>query len=125
MNHRDTENTEAIIGAGIEVHKHLGPGMFESAYESALEYELRSRGHSVERQRLMPLLYKGVSLVDGYRLDMVVDERIIVELKCVEAFLPIHEAQLISYLRLAKLATGLLLNFKVPVLKQGVKRVVV
>ena len=122
MNHGGTEITEAIIGAAIEVHRHLGPGMLESVYEAALAYELAERGIAVERQKPVPLVYKGLKFDEGYRLDLLVGGAVIVELKCVDAILPIHEAQLISYLKLTGLKVGLLINFKVPVLKQGIKR---
>ncbi len=122
MNHGDTEITEAIIGAAIEVHRHLGPGMLESVYEAALAYELTERGLSVERQKAVPLAYKGLQFDEGYRLDLLVGNAVIVELKCVDALLPIHDAQLLSYLKLTGLKLGLLINFKVPVLKQGIKR---
>jgi len=122
MNHRGTEITERIIGAAIEVHRHLGPGMLESVYEAALTYELQERGIAVERQKQVPLTYKGLSFEEGYRLDLLVANEVIVELKCVDALLPIHDAQLISYLKLTGLKIGLLINFKVPVLKQGIKR---
>jgi GxxExxY protein len=122
LNHGGTEITEAIIGAAIEVHRHLGPGMLESVYEAALAYELAERGIAVERQKPVPLVYKGLQFEEGYRLDLLVGGAVIVELKCVDAVLPIHEAQLISYLKLTGLKVGLLINFKVPVLKQGIKR---
>jgi GxxExxY protein len=122
MNHRDTEVTEKIIGAAIEVHRHLGPGLLESVYEAPRAYELTQQGIAVDRQEALPLTYKGLRFDEGYRLDLVVAERVVVELKCVDAFLPIHEAQLLSYLKLTGLKTGLLINFKVPILVQGVKR---
>ena len=122
MNHRDTEITEQIIGAAIEVHRHFGPGMLESVCEAALAYELQSRGISVERQKLVPLTYKNLKFDEGCRLDLLVENLVIVELMCVDALLPVHEAQTISYLKLTGLKTALLINFKVPVLKQGIKR---
>jgi GxxExxY protein len=124
LNHGGTEITEAIIGAAIEVHRQLGPGMLESVYEAILAYELAQRGLEVERQKAVPLVYKELSFDEGYRLDLLVAGQVIVELKCVEALLPIHEAQLLSYLKLTGLKVGLLINFKVPVLKQGIKRLV-
>ncbi|HEV8074005.1 MAG TPA: GxxExxY protein [Opitutaceae bacterium] len=124
MNHGGTEITEGIIGAAIEVHRHLGPGMLESVYEAVLAYELAQRGLEVERQKAVPLVYKELNFDEGYRLDLLVARQVIVELKCVEALLPIHEAQLLSYLKLTGLKVGLLINFKVPVLKQGIKRLV-
>ena len=122
MNHRGTEITEAIIGAAIEVHRHLGPGLLESIYEAALAYELTQRGFQVERQKPMPLSYKGLQFEEGYRIDLFVAGEVIVELKCVDTLLPIHDAQVISYLKLAGKKVGLLINFKVPLLKDGVRR---
>lgn len=124
MNHGDTEVTERIIGAAIEVHRHLGPGMLESVYEAALAYELAQLGLKVERQKALPLRYKGMEFEEGFRLDLLVADSVVVELKCVEALLPVHDAQLISYLKLSGLRLGLLINFKVPVLKQGIRRLV-
>ncbi|WP_394848066.1 GxxExxY protein [Pendulispora brunnea] len=114
--------SDAVIGACIEVHRYLGPGLLESAYEECVAYELRERGLRFERQRPLPLEYKGVKLECGYRLDLVVEESLIVELKCVERLLPIHEAQLLTYLRLSGLRTGLLVNFREAVLKDGLRR---
>jgi GxxExxY protein len=124
LNHGGTEITEAIIGAAIEVHRQLGPGLLESVYEAVLAYELAQRGLEVERQKAVPLIYKELSFDEGYRLDLLVAGQVIVELKCVDALLPIHDAQLLSYLKLTGLKVGLLINFKVPVLKQGIKRLV-
>jgi GxxExxY protein len=100
--------SEAVIGAGIEVHRHLGPGLLESAYEHCLAYELGALGLSFERQRPVPLEYKGTRLDCGYRLDLVVEGTLVVEIKCVDRLMGIHEAQLLTYLRLTKLKTGLL-----------------
>jgi GxxExxY protein len=113
-----------IIGAAIEVHRHLGPGLLESAYETCLVFELRQLGLSVEEQKPLAVIYKDVKLDCGYRLDLVVEGEIIVEIKAVEQLLPIHEAQLLSYLRLSHKKVGLLMNFHVPVLKNGLKRIV-
>jgi GxxExxY protein len=113
-----------VIGAAIEVHRHLGPGLLESAYESCLIFELRKLGLRIEGQKPLPVVYKEVKLDCGYRLDLVVEDEIIVEIKAVEKLLPIHEAQLLSYLRLAHKKVGLLINFHVPVLKSGLKRIV-
>jgi GxxExxY protein len=113
-----------IIGAAIEVHRPLGPGLLESAYESCLVFELRKLGLRIEAQKPLPVIYKEVRLDCGYRLDLVVEDEIIVEIKAVEKLLPIHEAQLLSYLRLAHKNVGLLINFHVPVLKSGLKRIV-
>jgi GxxExxY protein len=112
----------SIIGAAIEVHKYLGPGMLESAYEACLECELIARGHVVERQRPLPIVYKGVPIDCAYRMDLVVDGQVLVELKAVEQLLPIHQAQILSYLRLSGLPLGLLINFNGATLRQGVRR---
>jgi len=116
--------TEKIIGGAIEVHKRLGPGLLESAYEECLCYELNQLRISFERQVPLPLNYKGVKLDCGYRMDLVVEDLVIIELKTVERFHPIHDAQLLSYLKLYDKHLGLLVNFHVPVLKDGIKRVV-
>ena len=121
---RDSELTEIIIGAAIEVHKVLGPGLLESAYEECFCYELGLRGVPNERQKSLPLLYKGLSLDCGYRMDVVVDTRVVVELKSIEKIMPIHEAQLLTYLKLSGLRTGLLFNFNVTILKEGLRRMV-
>lgn len=123
MNHGDTEITGKIIGAAIEVHRHLGPGLLESVYEAALAYEIAQAGLAVERQRPVPVAYKGQKFEEGDRLDLLVAGNVVVELKCVDAILPIHEAQLLSYLKLTGFKVGLLINFKVPVLKLGIKRI--
>jgi len=114
--------TGSVIGAAIEVHKVLGPGLLESAYEECLCHELRLRGHAFRRQVTLPVCYKSIHLDCGYRMDLVVEDLVVVELKTVEAFLPVHEAQLITYLRLSQKPIGLLINFKVPVLKDGIIR---
>ena len=116
--------TGKVIGAAIEVHRGLGPGLLESAYEECLCHELRLAGITFQRQVPLPVVYKGVHLDCGYRLDVVVEGRLILELKTMERLLPIHEAQLLTYLRLAGIHTGLLLNFNVPVLRDGIKRMV-
>lgn len=113
-----------VIGLCIEIHRELGPGLLESVYEECLAYELSRIGLRYERQQPLPVRYKVVDLNCGYRLDFVVDDAVIVELKAVTDLHPIHEAQLLTYLRLARKSLGLLINFNVPVLKQGVKRVV-
>jgi len=111
-----------VIGAAIEVHKILGPGLLESAYEECLCHELELRAIPFERQKELPLEYKGVALDCGYRLDLVVANKLILELKTCEALEPIHEAQLLTYLKLTGIKLGLLINFNVPVLKEGIKR---
>jgi GxxExxY protein len=113
-----------IIGAAIAVHRELGPGLLESAYEACLHHELSQQGLRVERQVSQPVIYKGIHLDCGYRLDLLVESLVIVELKTVESLQPIHDAQLLTYLKLKKLWLGLLINFNVPVLKNGIKRLV-
>ena len=113
------EITEAVIGAAIEVHRVLGPGLLESAYEECLCRELTLRGMSFERQVELPVYYKGVRLDCGYRIDLLVEKLVVVEIKAVETILPVHEAQLISYLRLGGWKAGLLINFHVAVLVEG------
>jgi GxxExxY protein len=112
-----------VIGAAIEVHRFFGPGLLESAYELALEHELRLRGLAVERQKAVALRYKTFELGDGFRLDLLVNNELVVEVKAVDMLLPIHEAQLLTYLRLSEKRLGLLINFNVPVLKTGIKKV--
>jgi len=119
---KDVAITDSIIGCAVEVHKQLGPGLLESAYESALCIELSSTGLSFARQVGVPLFYKG-QLISEYRPDLVVAERVIVEIKSVERLDPIHMAQVLTYLRVTGLRTGLLLNFNSALLKHGVRRV--
>ena len=116
--------TEQIIGAAIQVHRTLGPGLLESAYETCLLYELTQRGLKAQQQVPLPVVYGRVRLDCGYRLDLVVESAVIVEIKSVEKIAPIHEAQLLSYLRLAGLNVGLLLNFNCRVLRDGIRRIV-
>ena len=114
--------TGKIIGAAIEVHRALGPGLLESAYEACLIYELRLRRLKVESQKPLPVFYKDVMLDCGYRLDLVVDDQVIVEIKSVVGFAAIHEAQLLSYLKLSDCKIGLLINFNMKILKEGIRR---
>ncbi len=116
--------TEKIISGAISVHRELGPGLLESAYEACLVYELAFQNLKVERQKSLPLRYRGVLLDCGYRLDLLVEESIIVEIKAIEKVEPIHEAQLLSYLKLSKCRVGLLINFNVKILKDGIRRLV-
>ena len=116
--------TEKIIGFGIDVHRALGPGLLESAYEECLCYELSEAGVGFTRQTHLPVAYKNVKLDCGYRMDILVDESVIVEVKTVTQLIPIHTAQLLSYLKMSGMRVGLLLNFHVPVLKTGLKRIV-
>jgi len=114
--------TEKIIGAAIEVHRYLGPGLLESTYEACLVFELELMGLRVERQKSLPVVYKGIQLEQGYRIDLLVEDKVIVELKVVEKVLPVHEAQILSYLKLSGYQVGLLLNFNVKLLKDGIHR---
>ena len=116
--------TEAIIGAAIDVHRALGPGLLESVYQACLAYELHERGFTVETEKPLPLVYREVRLDCGYRMDLLVEGLVIVELKSVENLAPIHEAQIISYLKLSGCKAGLLINFNVKYLKYGIKRIV-
>jgi len=116
--------TSEIIRAAIEVHRSLGPGLLESTYEACLAYELTDRNICVERQRSFPLLYRSMRLEPAYRVDLLVQETVIVEIKALEQVLPVHSAQLLSYLRFADLPVGLLINFNVSSLKKGIRRVV-
>jgi len=132
MKHKDTKTTKEeanrlsheVIGAAIEVHRALGPGLLESAYEECLAHELAIRRIGFERQVPLPIRYKGVTLDCGYRMDMVVQKGLVLELKAVERVLPIHQVQLLTYLRLSGTWLGLLLNFHVPVLQRGIQRIV-
>lgn len=118
----EKELTEKIIGAAIEVHRLLGPGLLESAYQVCLEHESTLRNIPFEHLVKLPLNYKGIDLDAGYVIDLVYDQRVIVELKAVERVIPVHEAQLLTYMRLTGIRVGLLLNFNVPVLKDGIYR---
>jgi GxxExxY protein len=121
----DNEITHEIIGAAMEVHKRLGPGLLESAYEDCLSFELRQRNLRVDRQISVPVVYKEVKLEYGYRIDLLVEGRVVVELKSIEGLAPIHEAIILTYLRLSGHKIGLLINFNVTVLKDGVRRFIV
>jgi len=118
------KTTEAVIGAAIEVHRHLGPGLLESAYEECLCEELLLRKIPFKRQVILPVTYKGKTLDIGYRIDLLVNDEVVVELKTVESILPIHEAQTLTYMRLGGWQVGLILNFNVTILKNGIKRLV-
>jgi GxxExxY protein len=121
---RNTDLTPEIIGSAIKIHRRLGPGLLESAYESCLAYELTKLGLHVERQKPVPLIYESVKLDCGFRADLVVQGRVVVETKCREALHPVDEAQLLSHLRLLNITVGLLINFHVVLLKDGIKRLV-
>lgn len=128
IHHRDTETqrdplSDAVIGAAIEVHRALGPGLLESTYETCLCYELGQRQIVFQRQLELPVHYKGIQLDCGYRMDILVESQLILELKAAEQLLPVHEAQLLTYLKLTGLHTGLLLNFNVSTLKNGIRRI--
>ncbi len=114
--------TERIIGFAIDVHRQLGPGLLESAYEECLYFELKQNRLDVRRQVPLPVIYKSIRLDCGYRLDLVIENQIIIELKTVERLLPLHEAQLLTYMKLSGMRTGLLLNFNTAVLKDGIRR---
>ena len=116
--------TKEIIGAAIEVHRTLSPGLLESAYETCLSFELAERGLNVERQKPLPVIYKGTRLEAGYRLDLLVEDRVLVEVKAVDQLAPIHQAQLLSYLKLSGCKAGLPINFNVQILKNGIKRLI-
>src|SRR6478752_7418811 len=114
--------THQIIKAAIEVHRHFGPGLMESVYDICLCQELTNQGLYVERQKALPVIYKGYDLHKEFVIDQLIDNEIILELKSVEGILPIHEAQLVTYLKLSEKKLGLLINFNVPVLKDGIRR---
>ncbi len=114
--------TKVIIGCAIDVHKELGPGLLESAYEECLYYELQNSGLKVEKQKAIPVVYKEIKLDCGYRADLIVEDKIVIELKTVDEFNPVHEAQILTYLKFADKKLGLLINFNVLRLKDGIKR---
>ncbi len=116
--------TEGIIAGAMKIHRILGPGLLESAYEACLTYELREQGLRVEQQKPLPLMYGSVRLDCGYRLDLLVEDAVIVEIKAVDALTDLHKAQLLSYLKLADCRAGLLINFNVVLLRSGIRRVV-
>ena len=118
------ELTGQIIGAAVRVHRALGPGLLESAYEACLVYELREAGLKVEQQKPLPVVYRGVKLDCGYRLDLVIEDVVIIEIKAMERLMPAHTAQVLSYLKLSGHKVGLLINFHVQMLKNGIRRVV-
>ena len=115
--------TNEIIGSAIEVHRNLGPGLLESTYEACMAFELQERKLTIDRQLELPILYKGNQLDQNYRIDLLVYNQVVVELKSVNKIEPIHDAQLLTYLKLANKRYGLLLNFNVPIMKQGIKRI--
>ncbi|QAA82883.1 GxxExxY protein [Aequorivita sp. H23M31] len=118
----DNKLTEIIIGSAIEVHRHHGPGLLESAYQECLLFELRSEGLIVEKEKALPIIYKDVKLDHGYRIDLLVENKIVVEIKTVESFTDVHSAQVLTYLKLGNYPLGLLFNFHTIMLKNGLKR---
>ena len=120
----DDALSERVIGCAIEVHRHLGPGLLEGAYEDCLCHELALAGIAFDRQVHLPLIYKGTQVGTGYRLDIVAGNQLVIEIKAIERILPIHEAQLLTYLRLSRYRTSLILNFNHAVLKNGIRRLV-
>ena len=120
----ESEITNLIIGAAIEVHRELGPGLLEAVYHRCLAHEFNLRGIKYESELVFSASYKDISIPSAYRMDFLVQDRVVIELKVVENILPVHSAQLLSYLRLSGKTIGLLMNFNVPILKQGIKRVI-
>jgi len=119
-----SELTKEIIGCAIEVHKLLGPGLLESAYEKCLEYELTRKGLYVERQKPIPIVYKKLRLDYGYRIDLLIENKVVIEIKSVDTLHPVHEAQILTYMKFAEKKVGLLINYNVKLLKEGIKRYV-
>ena len=120
----ENELSNIILGCAIEVHKQLGPGLLESAYKECLYFELKSKGLSVEKEKPIPIVYKVVKLDHGYRIDLLVENKVVIEVKTVENFMDVHTAQVITYLKLGNYKLGLLLNFQVTTLKNGIKRII-
>ena len=120
----ENEISKKIIGCAIEVHKQLGPGLLESAYQECLYYELKKEGLRVQKEKPMPIVHKEVNLDHGYRIDLLVEDKVVVETKTVEAFNDVHTAQVLTYLKLGDYKLGLLLNFHVSILKKGIKRLI-
>lgn len=120
----ENEISRAIINCALKVHKALGPGLLESSYEECLFYELQKSGLNVEKQKPLPLIYEEIELEVGYRVDLFVENKVVIEIKSVEALNDVHLAQLLTYLKLSNSKLGMLINFNVTLLKQGVKRVV-
>jgi GxxExxY protein len=118
------EISRQIVDSAFTVHQALGPGLLESVYEQCLRHELATRGVAVQRQAALPLVYKGVPIEAGFRIDLIVERQIVVEVKTVERILPIHEAQLLTYLKLSSLPMGLLINFNVALIRDGIRRMV-
>ena len=121
--HKDI--TEAIIGAAIKVHRSLGPGLFEKTYQQCLAYELLRNGHKVQEEVDLDLRYENLHIQSAYRIDLLIDDAVIVELKSVSELSPVHESQVLTYLKLSECRFGLLMNFNVPILKSGIKRFII
>lgn len=121
----ENELSNIIIGCAIEVHKQLGPGLLESAYQECLFYELKNKGLEVVKEKAMPIIYKEIKLDNGYRIDLLVENKVVIETKTVKEFTDVHTAQVITYLKLGDFRLGLLLNFHVTSLKKGIKRIIV
>ncbi len=121
---RENELSKIIIGLAIEVHTHLGPGLLESAYQECLFYELNNAGLYTIKEKPMPVIYKDVKLDHGYRIDLLVENKVVLEIKTVDAFTDVHIAQMLTYLKLGNYKLGLLLNFNVATMKDGIKRIV-
>lgn len=119
----EADITNRIIGCAIDVHKTLGPGLLESVYESCLAFEITKVGLKVDRQKSLPVIYRGLTFDEGFRIDLLVEDKVIVELKCVDKILPIHEAQIYTYLKLSGKRIGLLINFNTKLLKDGITRI--
>jgi GxxExxY protein len=120
----ENELSHMIIGCAIEVHKQLGPGLLESAYQECLYYELVNKGLKVEKEKALPIVYKEVKLDHGYRIDLLLENKVVIELKTVEDFIEVHTAQVLTYLKLGQYKLGLLSNFHVSTLKEGIKRII-
>ncbi|MBT3421417.1 MAG: GxxExxY protein [Bacteroidetes bacterium] len=120
----ENEISKLIIGKSIEIHRSLGPGLLESAYQECLFYELVTEGLKVEKEKPMPIVYKEVKLDHGYRLDLLVENKVVIEIKSIESFTDVHTAQVLTYLKLGGYKLGLLINFNVPLLKNGLKRII-
>ena len=120
----ENEISKKIIGCAIEVHKQLEPGLLESAYQECLYYELKQSGLHVQKEKPMPIVYKEIKLDHGYRIDLLVEEKVVIEIKTVEAFNDVHTAQVLTYLRLGNYKLGLLFNFQTTILKNGIKRII-
>ena len=123
MNNNEISNL--VIGSAIEVHKHLGPGLLESAYQECLYFELINKGLRVEKEKSLPVVYKEVKLDHGYRIDLLVEKQVVIEIKTVEALTEVHQAQILTYLKLGGFELGLLLNFNVKLLKDGIRRFII